>query len=86
MSEATNLSFIAGKSQRRLHLIEFVLYFIAGCLLAVVVGVLGWGGVVEWGSSLLFCSLPPSLPPSVSLSLSQAIPVQAEGLRRGIGG
>lgn len=45
MSEATNLSFIAGKSQRRLHLIEFVLYFVAGCLLAVVVGVLGWGGV-----------------------------------------
>lgn len=27
-----------GKSQRRLHLIEFVLYFLAGCLLAI-----GWG-------------------------------------------
>lgn len=27
-----------GKSQRRLHLIEFVLYFVAGCLLAI-----GWG-------------------------------------------
>lgn len=27
-----------GKSQRRLHLIEFLLYFVAGCLLAV-----GWG-------------------------------------------
>lgn len=73
MSEATNLSFIAGKSQQRLHLIEFVLYFVAGCLLAVVVGVLGWGGVGLGGSGVGVLSLvlfSPTLPSSLSLSLS----------------
>lgn len=44
MSEATNLSFIAGKSQRRLHLIEFVLYFVAGCLSSCVCICVCWGG------------------------------------------
>lgn len=42
---------------------------------------MGWGSGVGVLSLVLFS---PNLPSS--LSLSQAIPVQAEGLRRGIGG
>lgn len=42
MRTTANLSFIAGKSQRRLHLIEFVLCFVAGCLLAI-----GWGSLSQ---------------------------------------
>lgn len=45
MRTTTNLSFIAVKSQRRLHLIEFVLYFVAGCLLAKGGG--GGGGLSQ---------------------------------------
>lgn len=49
------------KSQQRLHLIEFVLYFVAGCLLATevveilstAIPVLAGGGGVEEGCGLL---------------------------------